>query len=130
IGGVIGTGTISNDDLAPTVTVSSPTVVEGATLVHDVTLSNPSSTPTTYSFSLTDGSATAGSDYTASLTYTSGAADEATTGQLTGPAGVTGLTVSYPTTQDNVYEPAETTNLTIGGVIGTGTISNDDLAPT
>ncbi|MEW3756625.1 hypothetical protein QOZ46_31790, partial [Pseudomonas aeruginosa] len=50
--------------------------------------------------------------------------------QITVPAGVTGFTVSYPTTQDNVYEPAETTNLTIGGVIGTGTISNDDLAPT
>ncbi|HGO0259917.1 TPA: hypothetical protein ACKZRM_001798, partial [Streptococcus pyogenes] len=80
IGGVTGTGTISNDDPAPTVTVSSPTVGEGATLVHDVTLSNPSSTPTTYSFSLTDGSATAGSDYTATPTFSNGVTYDATTG--------------------------------------------------
>ncbi|WP_201580540.1 hypothetical protein, partial [Psychrobacter sp. Pi2-52] len=45
-------------------------------------------------------------------------------GTITVPAGVTGFTVSYPTSNDTILENNETTELTIDGVVGTGTIKD------
>ena len=56
----LGLGTITDDDAAPTISsVSSPTVTEGGDLVYAVTLSNASSTPTSFAYSLGGGTATA-----------------------------------------------------------------------
>ena len=50
-------------------------------------------------------------------------------GNITVPAGVTSFTVTVPTVNDTVSEPAEAFTLTIGGVTGTGTIIDNDEHP-
>ena len=119
------TGTITDDDATPTLTVGNATAAEGSNLVHTVTLSNASSSATTYPFVLADGTAVAPGDYTNTPTFSNGVTLAG--GVLTVPAGVTTFTVTYPSVQDTIDEPNETTTLTIGGVSGTGTIT--DVAP-
>ncbi|MDH7444899.1 SdrD B-like domain-containing protein, partial [Aquimarina sp. 2201CG14-23] len=110
----------------PTVdSVSSPTVTEGTDLVHTVTLSGATVNPTTYPFTLADGTATAGSDYTNSPTFSNGVTLSG--GILTVPTGVTSFTVTYPTSTDALSDSGETTTVTVDGVSGTGTIN--DPAP-
>jgi hypothetical protein len=66
-----GTGTITNDDVAPlpTVAINDVTVTEGdagtVAAVFTLTLSNPSTQAVTVSYATANGTATAGSDYTA-----------------------------------------------------------------
>jgi chitinase len=64
-----------------------------------------------------DGTAVAGSDYTAA------------SGTLTFAAGTTSRTVSVPIVTDGLYEVDETFQLRIGGASGTCTIQNDDPPP-
>ncbi|MDP2152444.1 MAG: type I secretion C-terminal target domain-containing protein, partial [Methylotenera sp.] len=45
---------------------------------------------------------------------------------ITVPAGVTSFTVTYPTTDDTIVESTETLTLTIEGVVGTGSILDND----
>ncbi len=133
VGGVATTGTLTDDDAAPTVaSVSSASAVEATSLVHTVSLSNASSSPTTFSLALTDGTASgAGVDYTSSLTnaaFSNGVTIAA--GVITVPAGVTSFTVTVPTSADSIDEANETYSLAIGAASGTGTINDDDAAPT
>src|SRR5207249_2629408 len=87
-----------------------------------VTLSAASSKTVTVSFATADGTALAGSDYTA------------TNGVLSFNPGQTTRTVSVPVIGDAITELNETfvvtlsnpTNATIGNAIGTATILNDD----
>ena len=59
---VANTGTSATTNPVPTIaSVSSETEAEGSSLVHTVTLSNPSAVATTYAFSLSDNTATGGS---------------------------------------------------------------------
>ncbi|MGB9128460.1 MAG: type I secretion C-terminal target domain-containing protein, partial [Thiobacillus sp.] len=44
-------------------------------------------------------------------------------------AGVTSFTVTVPTVNDTVNEPAEAFTLTVGGMAGTGNITDNDFAP-
>ncbi|WP_201603377.1 hypothetical protein, partial [Psychrobacter piscatorii] len=80
----------------------------------------------TYDFALTNGPtnpAIAGSDFTNAPTFSNEVIDNGD-GTITVPAGVTGFTVSYPTSNDTILENNETTELTIDGVAGTGTIKD------
>lgn len=121
-------GTIVNDDAAtPKLSVGNASVTEGASgnadLAFTVTLSAASSGPVTVSYTTADGTATAGSDYTA------------TAGSLTFAAGEISKIVHVAVTGDTVVEANETLKLTLsapsGATIatgtGTGTITNDDL---
>ena len=134
VGGVAGTGTIVDDDGPPTITRIEPgspgagddTVLEGASLVYTVSLSNPSSTAVSFSFSLGGGTAAA-ADIGSPL-FSHGVT-LGSNGTLSVPAGVTEFTVTVPTVQDSTDEPDETLPLRIGGVSATGTIVDDDLAP-
>ncbi|WP_345533642.1 Calx-beta domain-containing protein [Viridibacterium curvum] len=129
VGGTAGTGTINDDDAAPTVqSVSSPSTTEGNNLVYTVALTNASSSTITFPFSFGAGTATSGTDYTASPTFSNGVTLAA--GVLTIPAGVTSFTITVPTINDTTDEPDETVPITVGGVTGTGTILDDDAAPT
>ncbi len=114
VGGVATTGTLTDDDAAPTVaSVSSASAVEATSLVHTVSLSNASSSPTTFSLALTDGTASgAGVDYTSTLTnaaFSNGVTIAA--GVITVPAGVTSFTVTVPTSADTIDEANETYSL-------------------
>ena len=124
-----GTGTIVNDDrVLPCVTVSDPSIVEGAdgqvrNLQFKITLSEASDARVTVGFATRDGTATAGSgDY------------DARSGQVVFQPGVTERIVAVRINGDGVAEADETLFLdllwasgaTIAKAAGTGTIVNDD----
>ncbi|GAB4071348.1 pre-peptidase C-terminal domain-containing protein [Ancylobacter sonchi] len=127
------TGTITNDDAKPVLSIGNVTLAEGnsgtVNAVFTVTLSAASNLATTVSYTTANGTATAGSDYTA------------ISGTLTIAAGATTGTISVPVTGDVVSEPTETFSLTLssptnanlfgGGstLTATGTITNDDATP-
>lgn len=120
IGGIVAS--VSN----PTVTnVTSASGNEGTSLVHTVTLSAATTTSTNYTYSLSDGTATAGVDYTVPPTFSNGVT---LSGSLTVPTAVSSFTVTVAAISDGSSESSETYNLTIGGVTGVGTIIDSSLA--
>jgi alpha-tubulin suppressor-like RCC1 family protein len=119
-------GTILNDDLS-TISVTDYSIVEGttgtpSTLAFTVILSATSTSTVTVDYATSDGTATAGSDYTS------------TSGQLSFPPGYVSLVVQVPVTQDAVIEPNETVLLNLSNAVGAtifdnqgvGTIQADD----
>jgi len=128
IGSTTGSANILDNDSAPIIqAISVASADEGKDLVHTVTLSNPSTTSTTYAYNLVGNTASAGVDFDTTPTFSDGVALSG--GIITVPAGVSSFTVTIPTFDDLIKENDETTTLTIGGVSATGTIVDDDLAP-
>ena len=113
----------------PRASAADATIAEGdsgtATVDVPVTLDNPSSSTVTIAFETQDGTATAGSDYSA------------TSGTLTFSAGEQSKVVSVPVSGDTVLEPDETftvklsspSGASIADDTGTVTISNDEPQP-
>ena len=62
--GGTGTGTITDNDEAPTITIGDARVTEGVTAEFTVTLSSAATGAVTVSYATVDGTATAGADYT------------------------------------------------------------------
>ncbi|MDI1298135.1 retention module-containing protein [Methylotenera sp.] len=120
---VQGTGTITDNDGTPSLSLTGPAVVNEAagTITYTVTLSNPSASPVTVAYGTASGTATSGTDFTS------------TPGTLTFAAGETTKTITVAITEDNVYEGPEnfTVNLSAptNATIGTGSVTttiNDD----
>ena len=121
-----GEATILDNDGIPVVTVSDTSVLEGDSgssfLNFSVNLSNASSLPVSVDYATADGTATAGSDYTA------------VTGTLIFAPGQLSATIQVPVTPDLLEEGNETvllqfnnlTNCVAGVISATGTIVNDD----
>jgi Domain of unknown function DUF11 len=107
--------------------ISNATAFEGNNLVHTVTLSAATTVSTAYPFTLAGNTATAGTDFTATPTFSDGVTLSG--GVLTVPAGVTTFTITYPTLTDAVSDNNETTTVTVGGVSGTGTITDSAGTP-
>ena len=115
--------------MAPTVSIADATVVEGDTgttnMGFTVTLSKVSAAPVTVGYATSNGTATAGADYTA------------TSGTLTFAAGQVSQTINIGVLGDTTVEPGETVTVTLSNPSGatlsdasaTGTITNDDVAP-
>ena len=115
----------------PALSVANATVTEpgaGATASLDFVVSlNPASTAVSVDYATSNGTATAGADYTA------------TSGTLSFQSGETTKTVSVPVLNDAHDEGSETLTLTLstasgaviksGGGTATGTITNDDPIP-
>jgi hypothetical protein len=130
---IVGTGTISNDDAKPTLSISDVSIVEGnagtTNMVFTVQLSAVSGVSTSVKFATSDGTATAGSDYVTK------------SGTLTIAAGQSTGTITVAINGDKTLEPDETFNLTLsaptnatlaGGaatLAAKGTIVNDEFAP-
>lgn len=125
-----GVGRIVNDDLAA-LSVDDVTLPEGpagstATARFLVHLSSPMPSPVTFDIATSNGTATAGSDYTSR-----GQSRIIDAGRTTVPFEVAVL-------GDNVAEPDETFNVTLANVVGAtiadgtavGTIGNDDALVT
>ncbi|MGI9214038.1 MAG: Calx-beta domain-containing protein, partial [Methylococcaceae bacterium] len=118
---------IKNDDQA-VLSIASNTITEGnagsQNLDLTVTLSAPATQPVSVDYTTANGTAMAGSDYTAM------------SGTITFPAGTTSQKISIPISGDTQVESNETFTVTLGraqnatvsGVAGTATvtISNDD----
>ena len=115
------TGTIVDDDAPPAVSIGDAGVLEGdagtTPMRFAVSLSAASEKVVTVRFATSDGSATAGSDYTGA------------TGEVSFAPGDTRREVWVGVTGDNVPELDESLTLgTPGGATGTGTILDDDPA--
>ncbi|BAZ83501.1 hypothetical protein NIES73_47900 [Sphaerospermopsis kisseleviana NIES-73] len=102
------TGTITNDDVAPSLTINlsaNQTVVEGFTspqnVSYTVTLSNSSSQIITVQYATANGTATAVSDYTS------------TSGTLTFNPGITSQNIIIPIVNNSINEANETFTLTL-----------------
>ncbi|OOG74684.1 gliding motility-associated C-terminal domain-containing protein, partial [Flavobacterium sp. A45] len=104
-----GTAIINDNDATPIVSISSPTVIEGANAVFMVSIDVPSSVDTVVDVVTNTGTAGT-SDYTA------------TTTTVTIPAGQTSVTVSVPTTDDATDEPSE--SFALNGTVTSGNTSN------
>ena len=129
VGGEEGTGTILDNDGAPTVSIEdAPPVTEGGKAEFVVRLSVASGQEVTVPYATSDATATAGADY-----------DAAVGGSLVIPAGRTDTTIVLQTLDDDLNEESETFTVTlsnpvgaelaVGGEEGTGTILDDDDAP-
>jgi len=119
-------GTILNDD-GPTISVTDTSILEGTgagvtNLAFTVITSQTSASPITVNYATADGTATAGSDYTA------------TSGTVTLPPGVASVVVLVPVMRDSLVEPNETMFLNLSNAVGAtifdgqgvGTIIADD----
>ena len=133
LGLAAGTGTVTDDDVAPTLSIDSPSVAEGTgatggTLTFTVSLSTASGKQVTVGYAdAGTGTATSGTDYTA-----------VTAGTLTFAANETSRTFTVSVTGDAEGEPNETIVVTLGSptnamfsegassLAGTGTIVDDD----
>ncbi len=120
------TGTITDDDDAPGLSIDNAQVQEDAGHLHfPVTLDNPSGKTVTVAYSTADGTATAGSDYTAA------------NGTLTFTAGSRAQTIAVPVTDDSLDEDEENltmtlqspANATLTDAGATGTITDNDGTP-
>ena len=124
------TGTITNDDQVPDISIDDRSANEGdagtSTMTFHVTLSNPSDQTITVDSTTNDGTATTGSDY------------ETSSGTVTFDPGDTAKTVDVTIDGDTTHEADETFTVDLSGVTGTanlldgsgqGTISNDDQVP-
>ncbi|HMT09232.1 MAG TPA: Calx-beta domain-containing protein, partial [Pyrinomonadaceae bacterium] len=123
----VGVGTISSADVS-TASISNGSLNEGDTgmsnMTFAVSLTNTNSVNTTINYSLSNGTATSGSDF------------DGTSGSITINAGDNSGTISIPINGDTLYEADETFTVTITSpdvAIGTGTangtITNDDAPP-
>ena len=128
-----GVATIVDDDtttpVLPTLAIGDASISEGdsgsAQLSFTVTLSQAATGPVTVNYATANGTATAGSDYTA------------LSGTLTFAAGETTKTITVPITGDTAVEANETFTISLAGASGatiadgsaTGTIVNNDVAP-
>ncbi|MCY4259071.1 MAG: hypothetical protein OXC91_02245, partial [Rhodobacteraceae bacterium] len=125
---------LTDDDVAPTLAITDASATEGAAITFTVNRSGATGAAATVKWNTADDStegangATAGSDYTAVTTART----------LTFAIGDTEKTLTVATTQDAVHEGDETflvqlsdpTGATITDAEGTGTITDDDAAPT
>ncbi len=125
-------GTITNDDVQPTLTVANASIAEGdsgtSTLTFTVSLSSPAlEGSVSFTADTADGTATADSDYVALSGVTGNIA-----------AGATSTTIDVTINGDTAHEPNETFALNLSAITGatnttasaTGTVTNDDVLPT
>jgi len=128
IGTGTGTGTITDDDATPSLTINNVTATESSTVpaTFTVTLSAASGQNVTVNYATSNGTATAGSDYTAIPTT-----------QLVFSPGQTSKTITVPLLEDSLDEANETftvnlssaVNATIADSQGVGTITDNDPTP-
>jgi uncharacterized repeat protein (TIGR01451 family) len=126
IGDGTATGTINDDDGAPTIVIGDVTLPEGnagtTAFTFTVTLSNLSASPVTVDYATAPGTATAGVDY------------NTTSGTAVIDPGTLTTTITVNVIGEVAFEPNETfvvnltnpTNATIADAQGLGTITNDD----
>ncbi|MCK6549144.1 hypothetical protein L6R52_25100, partial [Myxococcota bacterium] len=124
-----GTGTITDDDAPPTLTITDVTAVEGTSgntaMTFTVTLSAASGLTVTGDWATAAGTATANVDYTTS------------SGTLSFAPGVTTQTFTVNALGDTLSEANETFFVNVTNVVnatildgqGQGTITDDDAAP-
>jgi subtilisin-like proprotein convertase family protein len=119
--------TIVDNDAPPVLSLQGPTVSESGNLSFAYTLSGPSGLPISFNASTSNGTAVAGSDYTALANA-----------PVTIPVGTTSGTITVPVVNDTQDEANETLTLTLSNPVNVslpaapaavGTILDDDASP-
>ena len=119
------TGTITDNDDTPTLSIEDAGVAEGGTAVFNVTLSRASDRAVTVQYGVAGDTALAGQDFVAAP------------GTLTFAPGSTQATIDVRTLDDDIDERDETFTVTLSGPTGatllddtaTGTIADNDDTP-
>ena len=134
IGDGSATGTITDNEQTPTLSIADASAVEGSPVAFTVSLSPAAAGDVTVGYATADGTATTDSNHADGADYTAPAANAS----LTILAGQGSATISVPTGDDQIYEANESFTLTLSGpssnaVLGTaktatGTIENNDTA--
>lgn len=127
LAGYFVAGTITNDDALVSVhvaSVSNPTAVEGQVLEYDVVLTGTTQQEETYAITLT-GSAEASVDYVTSPTFTPDTV-VLSNNTITVPVGLGSFKVSFNTVDNALIEGTENLIVTLEGVAGVGTITDND----
>ena len=129
IANATGTGTITNDDNPPTVSVADANAMEGDDIDFRVTLSAASGKTVKVNYATSEATTAEADDFTAVSVTT-----------LTFSPGETLMTFMVSTTQDSIDEDDETfgvtltlptdANVTLNQSVGVGTINDDDDPPT
>ncbi|MFU1566796.1 type I secretion C-terminal target domain-containing protein [Aeromonas veronii] len=110
--------------------ISVDSVTEGGSLEHTVTLSDATQEATQYDFAIRGNGINPASNLDwGTAQFSNGVTYNSAIGKITVPAGVSGFTVTIPTVNDRLVEANETLSVTIGGQSGTGTILDNDRAP-
>lgn len=136
IGSESGSSTILDNDNTSLSVSNAGDVSEGSDAVFTVSLSNEVQSPVVVNLSpKTDGNYTAEDEDLGNMmvTYIDGEGQEQTldvspSGDVTIPAGVTDITVTITTTQDDIYEGAESFGLVVtesGGITSNGVASGE-----
>ena len=111
------TTTISDNDVPPTISIDDVTVNEDAgTMTFTVSLSHATTAPVSFSYATSNGSATAGADYTAIV---SGAGSIA--------IGQTTATFTVAISDDFIKEGNESFNVTLSGLSANVAAAGNDL---
>ncbi|MGR2666091.1 Calx-beta domain-containing protein [Vibrio campbellii] len=138
-----GPGPTPDDDRPTVVSITDTTVNEGDAATLDVTLSNPSSIDTTVIMNFADGTAEGGIDYTntsVTITFEDNSSQVIAVNpdgsfEVSVPANDTSYSVTINTTDDDIFEGAETFELSgstpnqNGTQSGTVTIVDDGTGP-
>ncbi|WP_052446981.1 Calx-beta domain-containing protein [Vibrio campbellii] len=138
-----GSGPTPDDDRPTVVSITDTTVNEGDAAILDVTLSNPSSIDTTVIMNFADGTAEGGIDYTntsVTITFEDNSSQVIAVNpdgsfEVSVPANDTSYSVTINTTDDDIFEGAETFELSgstpnqNGTQSGTVTIVDDGTGP-
>ncbi|MFQ0979368.1 calcium-binding protein, partial [Vibrio campbellii] len=138
-----GPGPTPDDDRPTVVSITDTTVNEGDAATLDVTLSNPSSIDTSVIMNLADGTAEGGIDYTNTsviITFEDNSSQVIAVNpdgsfEVSVPANDTSYSVTINTTDDDIFEGAETFELSgstpnqNGTQSGTVTIVDDGTGP-
>ncbi|EDL69544.1 type I secretion target ggxgxdxxx repeat (2 copies) domain protein [Vibrio campbellii HY01] len=138
-----GPGPTPDDDRPTVVSITDTTVNEGDAATLDVTLSNPSSIDTTVIMNLADGAAEGGIDYTntsVTITFEDNSSQVIAVNpdgsfEVSVPANDTSYSVTINTTDDDIFEGAETFELSgstlnqNGEQSGAVTILDDGTGP-
>ena len=126
LGTATGTATLTDNDAPPVLSIDDVSVTEGDTAQFTITLDAVSSKDVTVAWTTADGTAVAGSDYTARTGQT-----------VTLAAGQQSATITVATTDDSLDETDETftvtlsnpTAATLGTATGTATLTDNDAPP-
>ena len=126
LGDATGTATITDNDNPPALSIGDVTVTEGGTAQFTISLDAVSGKDVTVSWATSDGTATAGSDYTARSSQSASIA-----------AGQSSATITVQTTDDSTDETDETftvtlsnpVNATLGDATGEATVTDNDDPP-
>ena len=125
-----GTGTGGSDNDIPTLSVSSPTVAEGAAAVFTVSLSKVSTSAVSFTPSVIAGTATLGIDTAAANTLEvssdAGNTWSTVTGAVTIAAGQSSVQLRLATSSDTLQEGSESFSVSTGTL--TGTVTNTGAA--